>query len=548
MKNHFVLTFFLCFLFVSCHQPKTVISTEQFSKETKQITLTNKRVLFLGNSITHNGLYVSFLEYALRKSYPNQEIDIISIGLGSETISGQSEINHPFPRPSVMERLDRALEAVNPDIIFSCYGMNDGIYHPSSKEGLIAYQKGIQTLIQKAKKINSELILVTPPPFDALPISHKVVNIDAPEFGYSTPFEGYDKVLGEYSDWLNTLNGNDITVIDWHTNINENLAKKRITDPTFTYAKDGVHPNEAGHLLMAQLLLEGLKETKSINYLADYQKIKTDSLFQTTHTNRVNRSERWRNAIGYTRGKTVKSISPKSLLILMGGQSNMSGLAQKANLLDVKFPKNIDFIDYGLTGNMQRMAERFGPEFGLAVQLNKTHPNQHFTFLKYSVGGASLLDWAPDYSKEKAEITGNAQFGNLYARFFQLIDSLQTQQAEIEPTAILWMQGERDARIPEAGKEYYENFKKLILACRKQIGQPDLPFIFGMVNPPADRYPALETVRNAQRQIAKDLPNIFIIETDDLAKLRDNLHYNTIGQWEMGKRFGVQLNQLLSDF
>ena len=29
-------------------------------------------------------------------------------------------------------------------------------------------------------------------------------------------------------------------------------------------------------------------------------------------------------------------------------------------------------------------------------------------------------------------------------------------------TALLWMQGEGDARIPEAGVEYYQNFKLLL--------------------------------------------------------------------------------------
>lgn len=66
-----------------------------------------------------------------------------------------------------------------------------------------------------------------------------------------------------------------------------------------------------------------------------------------------------------------------------------------------------------------------------------------------------------------------------------------------------------------------------------------------MVNPPADRYAALETVRKAQRQIAKDLPFVYIVETDDLEKLKDNLHYNSAGQLELGQRFGRKLIQLL---
>ena len=164
--------------------------------------------------------------------------------------------------------------------------------------------------------------------------------------------------------------------------------------------------------------------------------------------------------------------------------------------------------------------------------------------MKYAIGGASLLDWAPDYSKEKAEITGNARFGNMFGQFFQIIDSLQAN-SEVLPTAMLWMQGERDARIPAAGKDYYKNFKHFIEAIRKRLGKPEFPIIFGMVNPPADRYPALEIVRKAQRQVAKDLPNVFIIETDDLPKWADNLHYNSEGILAMGSRYGQLLKPIL---
>jgi len=156
------------------------------------------------------------------------------------------------------------------------------------------------------------------------------------------------------------------------------------------------------------------------------------------------------------------------------------------------------------------------------------------------------LDWAPNYSSEKAAITGNPQFGNLFEAFLGKIDSL-IDKGETLPTAFLWMQGERDARIPEAGKDYYSNFKNFIQAIRQRTGQSDLPFIFGMVNPPAERYAALESVRNAQRKIATELPNVFIIETDDLEKLTDKLHYNTAGQLEMGKRFGEKLHPLLKE-
>src|ERR1700760_2669142 len=78
--------------------------------------LANKRVLWLGDSITNMGDYVTFVEYELEQRYPADRCDIVSIGLASENTSCLTEKAHPFPRPCVHERLQRALSLVKPDL------------------------------------------------------------------------------------------------------------------------------------------------------------------------------------------------------------------------------------------------------------------------------------------------------------------------------------------------------------------------------------------------------------------------------------------------
>ncbi len=111
--------------------------------------LSAKRILFLGDSITHAGGYVAWIETQLRLQGVKPMPEIINLGLSSETLSGLSEAGHPFPRPDVHERLDRALAKIKPDVVVACYGMNDGIYHPFSEERFRAYQEGVKRLIQK---------------------------------------------------------------------------------------------------------------------------------------------------------------------------------------------------------------------------------------------------------------------------------------------------------------------------------------------------------------------------------------------------------------
>ncbi len=224
-----------------------------------------QRVVFLGDSITQDGRYVEDIEACLIANYPKIRIDIIKLGLSSETVEGLTEPDHPFPRPDIHDRLDSALEKTRPDIVIACYGMNDGIYHPFSDERFQAYQEGIRKLIAKVKATGGTPVLMTPPPFDALAAKAKVVGADAPKFGYSTPYDKYDtEVLARYGEWLLTLRGEGLMVVDVHTPMLEEVKARRETTPDFTLAKDGVHPDAEGHWIMARAVLQawGVKDPR----------------------------------------------------------------------------------------------------------------------------------------------------------------------------------------------------------------------------------------------------------------------------------------------
>src|SRR6056297_631781 len=109
--------------------------------------LNAKRIVFLGDSITHAGGYITWVETQLRLQGVEPMPEFVNLGLSSETCSGLSEPDHPFPRPDVHERLDRVLAKTQPDVVVACYGMNDGIYHPFDEGRFAAYRRGIEELI-----------------------------------------------------------------------------------------------------------------------------------------------------------------------------------------------------------------------------------------------------------------------------------------------------------------------------------------------------------------------------------------------------------------
>ena len=284
-----------------------ILTTSCENEVKEELPLHNKRVLILGNSITQHGHYVDFIEYFLRKEYPKDSLDIISIGLSGETISGTSEGGREFPRPCLHNRLDRALNKINPDLVLACYGMNDGNYQPMDSLRFEAYENGILELKSKVEQRHAQLIILTPTVFDADPIQNRVSKDDEIHT-YWNPYYDYNNVLNTYSNWLLSLENESLKVINLHHHLDSILKNIKQIKADSTFIPDGVHPNKTGHYYIAQKVLKDLyPNLKLKNHKPEIELLEQDTLYKLISKRRDLRSEGWRNYIGYTKGKTVKS-------------------------------------------------------------------------------------------------------------------------------------------------------------------------------------------------------------------------------------------------
>jgi lysophospholipase L1-like esterase len=205
---------------------------------------TIKRVVFLGDSITYLGQYTADVEAYFATRYPGEQITFLNLGLPSETVSGLSEPGHAggaFPRPDLKERLARVLEATKPDLVFACYGMNDGIYLPFDETRFLAFQNGIRLLHQAVLDAGAKIVHVTPPFFD----------------GTTTHNPAYQDVIARYSKWLldQRLPLQSWHVVDVNGPMTAFMEEKRRVDPGYSISGDGVHPNDLGMWLIAKPIL-----------------------------------------------------------------------------------------------------------------------------------------------------------------------------------------------------------------------------------------------------------------------------------------------------
>ncbi len=271
--------------FILRHAPTTLPAAKIFPAPVK-------RVVFLGDSITYGGYYVSDIIAYQRSREPKRQIEFINVGLSSENTSGLSEPGHAggkFPRPDLHERLARVMEKTKPDLVIACYGMNDGIFQPFDAARFQAFTNGMIWFHETVEKFGAKIIHLTPPIFDEAKGGHA----------------GYAEVLDTFSEWLVMQRTNGWRVIDLHTPMKQALADGRAKNPAFAFAKDGIHPNEQGHWLMAKTILTALG-AKDLNGITNASGMFSDpadgkELLRLIHQQSVVMKDAWLTDIGHKR-------------------------------------------------------------------------------------------------------------------------------------------------------------------------------------------------------------------------------------------------------
>lgn len=141
----------------------------------------------------------------------------------------------------------------------------------------------------------------------------------------------------------------------------------------------------------------------------------------------------------------------------------------------------------------------------------------------------------------------NSLTKNLTEGVASLIDgTLAAIDAGYDVKAIMWHQGESDRN---ASGQYYTNFKTMIAFMRQAIyaktgDEQDLtlPFIFGTVCRNSTQYSV--GVETAQRQVAEEDDNVYLIDMSNATLLSDNLHFDKRATEYLGKKMYNKLVEL----
>jgi hypothetical protein len=174
---------------------------------------------------------------------------------------------------------------------------------------------------------------------------------------------------------------------------------------------------------------------------------------------------------------------------------------------------------------------KFSVELSLMRDLDAARPGQ-WVGAKVAVGGTSLYThWKVDGGYPAAE--------NLYHQMVDDIDATLADTGAILDT-IVWIQGGEDALEPYSANAYAANVTDFIQALREHFGASwSGRFVFDKLSVRSS-LPYQDIVRAQQAQVAADVPNVAMVDADDL-DMPYPPHYGADSYVTLGDRFAVEI-------
>jgi len=218
------------------------------------------RVVFLGDSITEQMLYTTYIEAYVLTRYPEWKLSFRNVGWGGDT-SWLRQRAHPdenrlfaadevrqqeMVEDSVGRGLKRDVLPLRPTFVAVKFGMNDHSYQAFREDIFRAYVRS-QTQIAKVLEANgARVAFLTPQPIeDKRPDPDRDVR---------------NQSLRKFSDGLRLVAAKEgAAFVDQFDPYMAMLLRERAGSPQgFVGGGDSVHPGPIGHTVMAWAVLKGL--------------------------------------------------------------------------------------------------------------------------------------------------------------------------------------------------------------------------------------------------------------------------------------------------
>lgn len=202
----------------------------------------NARVCFVGDSITHTGIFIKYIVSTYRREFPDSKVEFYNCGIAGGSLGNAIKV------------FDEDIAIYDPTHIVLMIGINDsgrGLLKEMSSieryeklfDNYVKYQNNLERFYSIMRERNIKLILCTPMPY----AEYIESEVEALRGGFAL-IQGYATLVREFA------REKKLDFCDYHSAATKSMQSKSLYNP------DRVHPNKSGHALMAKtfLLAQGI--------------------------------------------------------------------------------------------------------------------------------------------------------------------------------------------------------------------------------------------------------------------------------------------------
>jgi lysophospholipase L1-like esterase len=225
------------------------------------------RVVFLGDSITEQRLYTTYLEAYTLARFPALKLTFRNVGWGGDT-AWLRQRSHPdetklfaaaeAPQQAMVDDavkrgLERDVLPLRPTLVTIDFGMNDHSYQAFREDIFRAYARSQAQLAKVLEAAGARVIFITPQP-----IEEKRPDPDQ---------DVRNQSLRKFSDGLKDVATREGALyVDEFAPYMAVMLHERSSNPSaFIGGGDAVHPGPIGHTLMAWAILKGVSAPPEVS-------------------------------------------------------------------------------------------------------------------------------------------------------------------------------------------------------------------------------------------------------------------------------------------
>ena len=225
------------------------------------------RVVFLGDSITEQRLYTTYIEAYTLTRHPDWKLSFRNVGWGGDTawlrqrthadegklFAAKDEAQQKMVTDAVDRGLERDVLPLNPTVVTVKFGMNDHSYQAFRPDIFAAYTRSQTEIAKVLEGKGARVAFLTPQPIeDKRPDPDKDVR---------------NQSLRKFSDGLKEVAETQKALFadQFDPYMNLMMSARATNAQALIGGGDAVHPGPAGHTMMAWAVLKALGATPLVS-------------------------------------------------------------------------------------------------------------------------------------------------------------------------------------------------------------------------------------------------------------------------------------------